>query len=69
MTAKFNQLISIPTDWSHGSALILKSEVVGVAVEDGNVLVIFLRGGQQYKSYVERADDIQAQIVLEMGWD
>ncbi len=69
MTVKFNQLISIPTDWGHNSALILKSEIAGVAVEDGNVLKIILKGGNVFTAFVNEAADIQAQIVLEMDWD
>lgn len=69
MTVKFNTLISIPTDWGHNSALILKSEIAGIAVEDGNVLKVIMKGGNSYTAYVNDAADLQAQIVLEMGWD
>ena len=64
----FANYIEIDTDWGAGKLLLLKSEIIGIIANDGDILTITLRSAPPINIYAHNPTDEMAKIVSELGW-
>lgn len=70
MTAlpKFDSCIVVPINWGDGTAVLLKSEIVGFSSDDSSSYNIHLKGSPPVLVWDDRPMDRIASIISDLGW-